>query len=493
MYKHFTFSLCLFWAVNAANAQCPVSPLLLSTQTQVDNFPVDFPNCTDLSTLLTITGTSITNLNGLSNLQTTANSIILRDNPMLSSLSGLSNLTSIGVELKIENNDALTSLVGLDNLSWLGGHLSIEGNALLATLDGMGPIPSLGSYLNISFNPVLTDISALNSLTEVGPDYVNGFLAINNNNSLPAVNSLDFVTAIGSYFFIGSNPAMTTINGFGSLTTVPSSFEIAGNSSLSSLGAFGNLSTVGGIFSIDNNPQLTSILDFSNLSSVGGTLTIASNGSLSSCEAQGICDFLDGPGTAVISNNATGCNSVPQVEAACSLLPVELTFFRGVRNEQEILLTWQTAAEKNNDHFLVEHQSEGADFQTIGTVVGNGTTSAANNYQFQHQQPSEGLNYYRLKQVDSDGNFHYSNIVGIMVMQKDDTDIFPNPTTGPVWLKGEVNGERTVAVRDLTGRIILEKDLSESSLIDLSEQPNGVYFVEIQKNTGKTVKRVLKK
>ena len=493
MYKHFALSLCLLCTAFAAAAQCPVTPILLSTQAQVDAFPADYPNCTDLVTLLTITGANITNLDGLENIETTANSIILRDNPMLSSLSGLSNLTSIGVELKIENNDALTDLSGLNNLTWLGGHLSIEGNALLATLDGMGPIPSLGSYLNISFNPVLTDISALNNLTEVGPSYVNGFLAINNNNSLTAINGLDLISECGSYFFLGSNPAMTTINGLNGLNTVNSEFSITGNPVLSSLDGLTSLSTVHGDFIIDLNPVLTDLSEFDNLQTVDGNLVVVSNAALADCAALGICLFLQGTGSAFFTNNAPGCNSVAQVEAACSLLPVELIFFRGVREEDAILLTWQTAAEKNNDHFLVEHQSEGGDFQTVGMVMGNGTTSVTNNYQFQHQRPSKGLNYYRLRQVDFDGNFKYSNIVGIMTMLKDDADIFPNPTTGPVWVKGEVDGERDIRVRDFAGRIILEKNLSESSLVDLSDQPNGIYFIEIQKDAGKIVKRIVKK
>jgi hypothetical protein len=355
----------------------------------------------------------------------------------------------------------------------------------------MGPIPTLGSYLNISFNPVLTDISALNSLTEVGPAYVNGFLAINNNNDLPAINGLDLITETGSYFFLGSNPAMTAVNGLNGLTTVNGDFEIAGNAVLNDLDAFTSLTTVAGIFSIDNNPQLTNVLDFQNLASVGGTLTIVSNASLTDCAAEGICDFLAGTGAASISNNAAGCNSVAEVEADCAAAPVELTFFKGTRENKQVMLTWQTASEKNNDHFLVEHGQNGNQFQTLGRVTGNGTSSASNNYHFQHRQPAKGINYYRLKQVDFDGKFEYSPLVSVF-FENEEPEIFPNPTTGPVWLKGESQGRRTARVTDLAGRVVLEKDLSESSLIDLFGQPSGVYLIEIQTDDRKSVKRVVK-
>lgn len=492
MKSYFLLIFSALWAFSS-NAQCPIAPLLLSTQADVDNFPTNFPGCTDLAVGLTVTGNNIVNLDGLNGILTTANSLIIRDNPILASLNGLSSLTSIAVELKIDNNDALTSLSGLDNLAFLGGHLSIEGNAVLATLDGMGPIPSLGSYLNVSFNPVLTDITALSTIQEVGPNYINGFLAINNNNSLTSVNGLDLITECGSYFFLGSNPVMTTINGLNGLTTVNGDFEVAGNAVLNDLNAFTSLTTVDGTFNIDNNPALTNLSEFGNLTTVGGDLTIATNASLTDCAAQGICDYLSGPGFAIIANNGNGCNSVAQVEAACLLLPVELEFFNARKNDEGVLLIWETASEKNNSHFEVEHNTPGnQSFKTIGKVPGHGTTYSNNDYKLVDKFPSQGLNYYRLKQVDSDGKFQYSNIVSVFIENIDDIGIFPNPTTGPVEIKG-VAQDRTARVTDIAGHEILTKDLTESSLIDLSGQPGGVYLIEIQTNRQKVVKRVVRK
>lgn len=473
-------------------SQCPNAPVTLSSQAQVDNFPIAYPGCTNMTVLLTVTGADITNLDGLNGILTTTNSLILRDNPVLASLSGLSNLSSIAVELKIENNDALTSLSGLDNLNWLGGHLSIEGNALLQTLGGLGPIPSLGSYLNISFNPVLTDITALSSLTEVGPNYFNGFLAINNNNSLPAVNGLDLISATGSYFFLGSNPSMTTINGLNGLTTVNGDFEIVGNPLLTNLNAFASLTTINGSYNIDNNPVLGDIDEFNNLTNVSGILTIATNASLSNCAAQGICDYLSGPGQAIIANNTTGCNSVAQVETACSLLPVELIAFDAKPDHDDVMLQWQTASEKNNAFFEIEHKAVGGQsFKPIVRINGKGNSNTRASYEFLHKKPPKGGNYYRLRQVDYDGKSEYSDIVSVYVWNADEPDIFPNPTTGPVLLKGDFAG-RMVRVTDLAGREVLAKNMDESSVIDLSEQPHGVYLIEIQTDREKVVKRILK-
>jgi Secretion system C-terminal sorting domain/Receptor L domain len=402
-----TLLLFAFFAASAAYAQpgCPSSAFILSTQAQVDAFDDIHPDCHNLQVLMTVTGADITNLNGLTGIQKTTNSVVLRDNPLLSSLKGLGNLTSIGIELKIENNDALKDFSGLEKLSFVGGHFSIEGNDLLTSLNGIGPIKSLGSYLNISFNPVLTDVTALNSLTELGPDYFNAFLAINNNNSLVSLNGLDKISRMGSYFYLGHNPALTTLNGLNGLTTVKGSFEIENNGKLNDLKGFTSLTTVGGLFSIANNPALTNIDEFGSLKTVGGTFSIAYNSSLRLCASDGLCAFVASPDAQVtIKNNATGCNSDIEVKAACRALPA-------------------------------------------GEVL-----------------PED---------------------------EESKLAISPNPTTGPLWIKGEAKA-RKARVFDFTGRMILEKNLSESSLIDLFGQPSGVYFIEIQTDKWQALRKVIK-
>jgi hypothetical protein len=286
---------------------------------------------------------------------------------------------------------------------------------------------------------------------------------------------------------------MTTVNGLNGLTTVNGDFEITGNGALTDFAGFTSLTTVDGSFNIDNNPVLANIDEFDNLTTVGGTLTIVTNSLLSDCVSDGICAKIAPPGNqATIMNNDPGCNTEAEVEDACEAAPVELIFFRGKYENNEILLTWETASEQENSFFEVEHSLNGKNFKTLGRVTGNGTTLTLSDYQFRDSKPSDGLNYYRLKQVDFDGKFQYSNIVSVLVQSEGDLEIFPNPTTGPVMLKGEVQGERTARVTDLAGRVILEKNMTESALIDLSGQPNGVYFIEIQNGNLKTVKRVIK-
>lgn len=117
-------------------------------------------------------------------------------------------------------------------------------------------------------------------------------------------------------------------------------------------------------------------------------------------------------------------------------LPVELISFTGNEQNDLVLLSWKTASEQNNDYFLVEHSVDGKVFTQIGKVPGAGTTTVIQRYGFEHDRPAYPDNYYRLKQVDYDGAFEYTDVI-LVRLKKDLTStsmdfvIYPNPSTEP--------------------------------------------------------------
>ncbi|MBA3972221.1 MAG: hypothetical protein H0X46_08780, partial [Bacteroidetes bacterium] len=94
-------------------------------------------------------------------------------------------------------------------------------------------------------------------------------------------------------------------------------------------------------------------------------------------------------------------------------LPIELLSFTGYSASNGNQLTWSTATEINNDYFDIERSSNGADFSKIGTLDGNGNSITTIVYNFTDATPLTGINYYRLKQVDYNGSFSYSNMISI--------------------------------------------------------------------------------
>ena len=102
-----------------------------------------------------------------------------------------------------------------------------------------------------------------------------------------------------------------------------------------------------------------------------------------------------------------------KVQEACALapLPVELIDFRAKEDaQQNVVLLWTTESESNNMHFVIERAADGRNFEMLETVNGNGTTTALQNYSYVDTKPI-AFAYYRLKQVDYDGSFEYSNVV----------------------------------------------------------------------------------
>jgi len=173
-------------------------------------------------------------------------------------------------------------------------------------------------------------------------------------------------------------------------------------------------------------------------------------------------------------------------------LPVELVNFTGENTTRGSQLNWVTASELNNAHFEVEHSTDGREFTMLDKVAGNGTTQNAQSYDFLHKTPAVGENYYRLKQVDFDGAFEYSNIV--YVENKNNSEpviIYPNPAHDFVTYEG---GAATLTFFDAYGRKVMEQTTQDqSTTVDVTNLEVGIYMLEITNSSNeKTVKRFLK-
>ncbi len=268
----------------------------LTTQQEVDNFGAN--GYTRITATLTISGTSITNINALAGL-TSVGSLFIRNNNMLTNLNGLSGLvTVVSGDLTIQNNNALVNIDGLSNLTSVGRHLSITKNTALTNVDGLSSLTSVGNVLSFRDNSALTNINGLSGITSVGDG-----LYIQTNSALTNVDGLSSLTSVGGDLYIQVNGALTNINGLSSLTsigediridrvgittltglsslvTVTGGFFIASNTKLTSLTGVSSLTSIGGDFNITNNQLVTNLNGFSSLTSIGGDFYINGNRAL---------------------------------------------------------------------------------------------------------------------------------------------------------------------------------------------------------------------
>jgi hypothetical protein len=185
-------------------------------------------------------------------------------------------------------------------------------------------------------------------------------------------------------------------------------------------------------------------------------------------------------------------------------LPVELTSFMAAVTPNSVLLNWSTASELNNDFFELQRSATGEKFEKIATVKGAGTVRDRTDYQYEDVTPLYGKNYYRLRQVDFDGQDAYSNVVVAdvsIVSASFSASVFPNPGRQDE-LKFMINTSDTsspVRMRmfDQLGKNVIDETLSlqtSSEQFDL-RLPNqvsaGMFTLIFEKGTQKQFIRLV--
>ena len=218
-------------------------------------------------------------------------------------------------------------------------------------------------------------------------------------------------------------------------------------------------------------------------------VTLMNTGSVYAIKITSNDMFIAGNFTSASGN--FNANRVARLGAAP--LPIELSAFDGRLEDGKVFLEWETSSEIDNDYFEIEHSRDGRTFRAIGKVKGQGTTFTAHRYEFVHENPSSGENYYRLKQTDYSGAFEYSPVLNF-TFENARFEIFPNPTNGRVEIKAEKFQSGRLLVTSATGTLVGNFDLSNLNAVDLSNYPKGVYFFSFQSDSGERItKQIVKR
>jgi hypothetical protein len=160
-------------------------------------------------------------------------------------------------------------------------------------------------------------------------------------------------------------------------------------------------------------------------------------------------------------------------------LPLSWLSFTAKREETKVALQWKTANESHTSYFDIERSTNGVGFSSIGRVTAKAL--AENDYAFFDLNPATGINYYRLKQVDTDGTFKYSVIV--KTYYGDNTNelhLYPQPAGNSLQVVfGGKGAEVFVQVFDATGRMVLNERKQNSSIIVMNTEriAPGTYWI----------------
>jgi len=163
-----------------------------------------------------------------------------------------------------------------------------------------------------------------------------------------------------------------------------------------------------------------------------------------------------------------------------TVVPVKLTSFNATLiSNSAVSVKWATAQELGTKQFEVEKSTDGVHFTTISTTAGAGNSSIIHNYEAVDPNPTDGINYYRIKQVDLNGQISYSTIVKINYSAKA-ISVFPNPASSHITLKHPVSTNALILITDLQGRRISTMNVKAgavSNTINVSELAKGGYFI----------------
>jgi hypothetical protein len=219
------------------------------------------------------------------------------------------------------------------------------------------------------------------------------------------------------------------------------------------------------------------------LQNVINSASVSATSSLLVCLAPGI-NIISGPnwGSAVVSANCPSC-SVP--------LPVELLYFSGYNDQRSNVLNWSTASELNNCHFVLQRSEDCISFSDITQMEGGINSNTVLSYSFNDDNVEfNQMYYYRLKQVDCNGDSHFSNIIILTAVYDPDNNwiIWPNPSHSTVHIQGAA-GISSLQLFNSIGQEI--KTNWNNDELFMNEILPGTYYIRITPANGVPVVKKL--
>ena len=183
-------------------------------------------------------------------------------------------------------------------------------------------------------------------------------------------------------------------------------------------------------------------------------------------------------------------------------LPVELTSFTVSSDGNEVLLKWVTASEVNNHGFEIQRSTDGVEFNTVGFVSGHGTTTEQQNYSFADKNLSDGKYFYRLKQMNFNGSFAYSDIVEIewrafnsYLLEQNYPNPFNPSTTIGFGIQNKSNVEITIlnSIGEEVATLLNEEKEPGYYQVEFNavNLPSGVYFYQLKSGSFVETKKMI--
>lgn len=460
----------------------------------------------NLSTL-SLRQNHITDLTPIQNL-VSLTTLFLDNNYSLSDIQALTNLTNLNY-LGLSNNN-ITDLSPIHNAYDLIS-LTMNNNQVA----DISPLQNhfLLDYLLMGNNQI-TDISVLHNLTSITTLYLHGNQIQDISALSNLVNLIDLYIPSNQISDMSSVQNLTNLqslsihtNQISDLTPVQNLSNLAilviNNNQITDVNPLQNLTNLNTLYLGTNGiADISGISGLANLASLRLDGTLLDNDDLPSMydlDALGELDLRNNPGitsgTAMqeLGDNLDNMNCEDILwDGVCGEdpVPVELAFFNAIEKNGNALLEWRTESETNSFGFEIQKSPDKKLFKRIGFIAGKGTTTLPTRYEFLDQNVTSGISYYRLRLVDIDGQFEYSNIVEIAINAPSDYKLgqnFPNPFNSKTMISFSIPEKIQVqiVVYDITGKniMVLTNDVYEAGSYQVSFNadtlPSGSYYYKM--------------
>tara|TARA_B100000508_G_scaffold141093_1_gene146593 strand:+ start:106154 stop:107320 length:1167 start_codon:yes stop_codon:yes gene_type:complete len=195
---------------------------------------------------------------------------------------------------------------------------------------------------------------------------------------------------------------------------------------------------------------------------------------------------MDGTGS-----NRTLVDNLIVGSVDCSPLPVDfLSLTARLNQDRTVDVNWHTTTEINSSHFIAERRDDHSTWDSIGYVMGAGNSTQPLSYSIVDKNPLNGITYYRVKQVDFDGNYSFSSIASVHTYSSTFT-VHPNPSSGIFVIDhtADEDPDQQILIYNAIGKLILNQSMNQSSTtIDIREEKDGIYFVRMGNSVVKVIK-----
>lgn len=201
--------------------------------------------------------------------------------------------------------------------------------------------------------------------------------------------------------------------------------------------------------------------------------------------------WTTGPGSYILKIVDPNSNTIfsPLVSVTTAALPVVWESFNArVGSGGRVLVDWSTSSEINASHFEILRSTDAVTFSTVHTLDAGGNSKTAKAYRYEEEMLPKGIYYYRVKEVDVDGQFDLTRIISVKVAGNESARVYPNPATNAITVESAQN-MGVIQIFSSAGALLRTfRPTQQSVQLDISDLAKGLYVVAVDGRDFKIVK-----